>query len=61
MDQSKKQDKGGRVLYLKDGRGKQLDFQQLFRPGLPLGLLDSGLCNEQGREQEQDRGRSSRR
>ena len=46
--------KDARVFYLKEGRGRQLDLQHLFRAGLLFGLVNCGLCNEQEQEQEQE-------
>ena len=57
-----------RECNIQDARGGGLckgqglvELQHLFRAELLLGLVDSGLCNEQEREQKQDRGRSSKR
>ena len=47
MEQEQKQEKDPRVSYLKDGRRRHLDLQHLFRAGLLLRLVYSGLCNEQ--------------
>ena len=52
MDQQK-QDKNLKVLYLKEGRRRQLDLQHLFRAEPFLGLVGSGLCYEQELEHEQ--------
>ena len=34
-----------KVFYLKDGRRRQLDLQNLFRAELFFGLVGSGLCH----------------
>ena len=49
------QEKGARVFYQKDGRGRHLDLHLVFHTGLLLGWVDSELFTEQ------DSGRSNRR
>ena len=51
MDKKKKQ--GKKVLYLKDGRRRQLDLHHLLRAGFLLKFVDSGLCKEQELDQVQ--------